>query len=133
MLAEKQIVISLSLMLLCFLLYSSFIYIDLPVNGTASEMNALEGKQVWQKYNCNACHQLYGQGGYLGPDLTNIYSKRDTSYINAFISTGTTVMPDFHLTEKEKQYLLTFFKNIDASGNADPGSFTINRDGSIEQ
>jgi nitric oxide reductase subunit C len=133
MLSQKQIVIALTIMLLCFLSYSSFIYLDLPVKGNDRYMIALEGKKVWQQYNCNACHQLYGLGGYLGPDLTNLYSKRDTNYIKAFISSGTTVMPDFHLSEKEKNQLLVFFKSIDASGKSDPTSFTINRDGSIEQ
>lgn len=133
MFSEKQIVISLITMLLCFLAYSSFIYLRLPVTGIDHAIAVTEGKKTWQRYNCNACHQLYGLGGYLGPDLTNVYSKRDTNYLKAFMSSGTIVMPDFHLSEKEKSDIIAFFKNIDASGKSDPSSFTINRDGSIEQ
>ncbi len=35
---------------------------------------AAAGKLLYQKYNCQACHQIYGLGGYMGPDLTNVYS-----------------------------------------------------------
>jgi len=42
-------------------------------------------------------------------------------------------MPDYHLSEKEIKDLTTFLKTIDASGCADPKTFTINYDGSIEQ
>lgn len=91
------------------------------------------GKMVWQQYNCNACHQVYGLGGYLGPDLTNEYSKRGPAFIQAFLKTGTGAMPLFHLTETETKSLLSFLKDIDASGKADPKTFTLNYDGTIKQ
>ncbi len=33
---------------------------------------ALLGAELWHQHNCQACHQLYGYGGFLGPDLTNV-------------------------------------------------------------
>ena len=72
------------------------------------------GKMVWQQYNCNACHQVYGLGGYLGPDLTNVYSNRGSEYIQAFLKNGTGSMPQFHLTETETSLLLSFLKEIDS-------------------
>src|SRR3546814_3760341 len=35
--------------------------------------DAVEGKRVFQAYNCMGCHTLLGNGAYLGPDLTNTY------------------------------------------------------------
>ena len=76
---------------------------------------------------------MYGLGGYLGPDITNIYSVKGPAYIQAFLKTGTTIMPDFHLTESEIKDLTAFLKNMDATGRSDPKTFTLNYDGTIEQ
>ena len=116
-----------------FLLYSFYLYATLPAKSNLHSAKADHGKMLWQQYNCIACHQVYGLGGYLGPDLTNTYSKKGPEYIKAFLSTGTAIMPDFRLTESEITALQEYLKNIDASGNADPKSFTINKDGTIEQ
>ena len=129
---QKNRIILLSL-LIAFLSYSFILYISLPVKNYSTNPGAATGKIAWQKYNCNACHQVYGLGGYLGPDLTNVYSQKGKDYIEVFLKTGTVTMPNFHLTEQEVGALLAFLKNIDASGTADPKTFTQNNDGTIEQ
>lgn len=116
-----------------FLCYSAYLYINLPGKTTPPSMAVARGKMVWQRYNCNACHQVYGLGGYLGPDLTNEYSKRGKEFIHAFLVTGTTVMPDFKLTKDEIDDLLAYLANIDSSGKADPKNFVLHQDGTIEQ
>ncbi len=130
---DKQKTIIAVLLTTGFILYSLIIYSSLPVKNNPINEETANGKLVWQKYNCNACHQVYGLGGYLGPDLTNIYSLRGPGYIKAFLISGTTVMPDFHLKEQEINEILAYLKNIDASGNSDPRSFTIKYNGTIEQ
>jgi len=116
-----------------FLSYSFFLYTSLPVKNIAIKKEMDEGKMVWQQYNCNACHQVYGLGGYLGPDLTNVYSKRGPAFIQAFLKTGTGAMPQFHLSEEETNSLLSYLKDIDASGKSDPKTFTLNYNGTIHQ
>ncbi len=116
-----------------FLSYSIFLYAANPSKQYAVSEEAIFGKQIWQQQNCVACHQVYGLGGYLGPDLTNNYRLRGPEYIKAFITYGTPAMPAFHLTEKEKNALLTYLKSLDASGIADPKSFRIQLNGTIEQ
>lgn len=132
MLPERLKLVTVSLLAAAFLLYSSVLYFSLPVKDkiVAGEIN--RGKLAWQQYNCNACHQVYGLGGYLGPDLTNVYSTKGPAYIQAFLKKGTPVMPDFHLAEGEIQALTAFFKNIDASGKSSPLTFEIKYDGTIE-
>lgn len=120
-------------LVLGFLSYSLFLYTSLPVKSVADKKEEGEGKLVWQQYNCNACHQVYGLGGYLGPDLTNVYSKRGPAFIQAFLTSGTGAMPVFHLSKQESKVLLAFLKDIDASGKSDPKTFTIHYDGTIEQ
>ncbi len=90
-----------------------------------------KGKEIWQQKNCNACHQIYGLGGFLGPDLTNVYSQRSEAYIKAFLQNGTLVMPKFNLSESDMNYLISFLKNIDASGSSDPKNIILNLDGTI--
>ena len=116
-----------------FLVYTGFLYLSLPVKNYTNTSASIEGKKIWQQYNCNACHQIYGLGGYLGPDLTNVYSKRGHQYIQAFITNGTNVMPNFHLSSNEQESLIAYFKNIDSSGKSDPKTFTLHNNGTIEQ
>jgi len=129
---RKKLVV-LFFLLVPFLSYTGLLYTDMPVTYNPEKKEEDAGKLVWQKYNCNACHQVYGLGGYLGPDLTNEYSLKGEEYIKAFLITGTGAMPQFHLTETETNFLLLFLKDIDASGMSDPKTFTRNYDGTIEQ
>lgn len=116
-----------------FLTYSFILYrADVPEPQVADK-TAQKGKLVWQQKNCQACHQLYGLGGHLGPDLTNVYAKRNESYIRAFLKVGTPVMPDFHLTKNEMDELIAFFKYVNTTGTSDPKSFKPHLDGTISQ
>ncbi|WP_310991004.1 c-type cytochrome [Aequorivita marina] len=52
---------------------------------TFSDQNALQGKQVWQTYNCMDCHTIVGNGAYFAPDLTNIYDDAGPAYLLAYL------------------------------------------------
>lgn len=79
---------------------------------------AIQGQELWQKNNCASCHQIYGLGGYLGPDLTNVYSnpKKGPNYIKAFLNSGVKMMPKFKFSETEKDQIVEFLKQVDATG-----------------
>lgn len=130
---DRQRVLVLLILLFFFLCYSFYLYTNLPVKRIKQDRDAAAGKLSWQKYNCNACHQVYGLGGYLGPDLTNVYSVRGPAYIEAFLKNGTSIMPDFHLKQGEIKNLLGFFRQLNASGKSDPKTFMLSYDGTIEQ
>lgn len=121
------------ILILAFLGYSLYLYSALPMQDHSLTAQADWGKSLWQKHNCTACHQVYGLGGFLGPDLTNVYSVKGPDHIRAFIKTGTNTMPAYQLTEDETLALLAYFEHMDKTGSADPRSFTINIDGTIEQ
>ena len=126
-------------LILCasFLVYSLSIYLTPLSEKESSGEHELagEGRLIWQKYNCQACHQLYGLGGYLGPDLTNTIShpKKGEVLIRAMIKSGTKQMPVYNLPENELRALIAFLKMTDASGRADPRSFSNTDLGMIEQ
>jgi nitric oxide reductase subunit C len=105
---------------------------SVPVNCNIQQ--AAKGRLVWQKYNCQSCHQIFGLGGYLGPDLTNVYSAlyKGQDYIKGFVYGGTSQMPPFALNDSEMVSLIEFLKLTDASGNADPRNFIVQQDGMIK-
>ncbi|MFM9946289.1 MAG: c-type cytochrome [Bacteroidia bacterium] len=120
-----------------FLIYSLLIYVH-PSGEKEINFNikkASEGRIVWQKYNCQSCHQLYGLGGYLGPDLTNIYSNptKGEAVIRALIKSGVMQMPACNISEFELDKLVEFLKSVDASGKSDPRNFNITPTGMIER
>jgi len=104
----------------CFVAYSIYVY----TTGTRARQSTPPteqvrlGQQLFQEHNCVACHQFYGLGGYMGPDLTNIVSTpgKGPAYAAAFIRAGTGKMPNFHLSEGEIDALVAFLGFVDASG-----------------
>ncbi len=133
MFPDRQKIIVLSLLIISFLLYSFSIYISPTQKKETVSLLASRGKLAWQQYNCVACHQVYGLGGYLGPDLTNAYSKRGAAYIKVFLANGTATMPNFYLSDEEIAALIAYLQQVDASGSSDPRSYTIQPDGTIQQ
>lgn len=115
-----------------FLLFSVTIYFNRP-DTTIQNKKSGKGKLVWQKYNCQSCHQMYGLGGYLGPDLTNVISERGKgpAYVLAMIRSGVKQMPSFSLSEEEEEQLIEFLRQADRSGSADPRNFEVTTSGMI--
>jgi nitric oxide reductase subunit C len=128
---------ALIFVILCtsFIIYSFSIYlIPLSIDNSVNfdKKKATDGKIVWQKYNCQNCHQLYGLGGYLGPDLTNIYSNKGEIVIRTFIKSGIKQMPSFNLKEEDFSNLIEFLKSVDESGKSDPRKLIITNVGMIK-
>ena len=95
---------------------------------------AKRGKQLFQKYNCISCHQIYGLGGYMGPDLTNALSNRgdDDAVARAFLKSGTGKMPNFNLDESEIDGLLAYLKYIDKAGTYPIEHYELSPLGTVE-
>lgn len=111
-----------------FCLFSAFSFL-VYTSGTQSreesvEMSrmALQGKLLWQEYNCTACHQIYGLGGYMGPDLTNIISTKGKGelYTKVIIQYGAGAMPNFKFSEDEANALVAYLKYVDSTGQFPP-------------
>lgn len=118
-----------------FIIYNTIIYTSKTnYSSVKFSKEAVEGEDIWLKNNCNSCHQIYGLGGYLGPDLTNIYaSKRGgENYIKAMVNSGIKSMPKFDLSESEKNKLVQFLKEIDQTGYYPNTDLKIRKDGWVE-
>lgn len=105
-------------LLVTFLVYTASVY----TKGTAlSESNpmldtaAIHGKVLWQKYNCSSCHQVYGLGGFIGPDLTTTISRKGDAYARAIMLSGTKRMPHYGMTEQEADAITKFLSYVDST------------------
>jgi nitric oxide reductase subunit C len=77
----------------------------------------VQGKRVWQKYNCNDCHTILGFGGYYAPDMTKVYNRIGKEGIIQAVKTPEVVfasswrrMPQQKVQDKEVDDLVAFFK-----------------------
>lgn len=124
------------LLLSVFAVQSYYVYTD----GTAmaglppASKSAIRGQQIFRDKNCTACHQFYGLGGYMGPDLTNIISNEDKGedYARFFIEEGSIKMPNFNLNEPQVNDLIEFLKYVDAAGQYNPAEGTITWFGTVK-
>lgn len=114
--------ISFSILFLLFISFSACIYLySHGYENPVPEMNstAEKGKLLWNKNNCSACHQFYGLGGYLGPDLTNYMSRpgKGAIYAAAILKEGIGIMPAFHMTENEIHSIVEFLVYTNSTGD----------------
>lgn len=131
----KKNILVIAVLVSLFSIYNFFVYTSKNAQ-TPVKLNkeASLGLKIWQENNCWSCHQVYGLGGYLGPDLTNVYSHPDkgASYIKSFLSTGVLSMPKFEFTEEEKDALVAYLKHVDSTGYFPNFQAKINYSGWVE-
>lgn len=106
-----------------FLGYTFLVYSKAAPERSYSQQERLqikEGKKLFQQYNCIACHQVYGLGGYLGPDLTTAWSDkhRGEAYLRAMLISGGARMPNFHFTTAQIEALLSYLRYVDTTATS---------------
>lgn len=60
----------------------------------AVQKETLLGKNVYEQYRCDLCHQIGGKGSTVGPDLTHVGSKRDFLFLAKQIKNPKANKPD---------------------------------------
>lgn len=110
---------TLALLVLAFVANTVAIYAGLfDGRSSAPDDAAMRGRSLWQVHNCQACHQLFGLGGYMGPDLTNVAQDRDPDRLRAFIRYGTGRMPAHPLDDTDIDALIAFLALVDRHGSS---------------
>ncbi len=107
-----------------FAVYSAYVYTagTRAPHQTFATAQVREGQAIFQHENCIACHQFYGLGGYMGPDLTNVATAagKGTAYARAFIESGTGRMPDPGLSDRQVDAVVAFLEFVGATENYPP-------------
>jgi nitric oxide reductase subunit C len=125
-----------AILILSFFVYSIVIYtVGTRVDKGEKWLNAeaKRGKLLFQKKNCIACHQIYGLGGFMGPDLTNMMSApgKGALFATALLKAGTQRMPNYHLSDSEINDLIAFLTYADQTGVSPVKKFKLNLDGTV--
>lgn len=60
-----------------------------------------EGEQVIKKRACNICHSFNGEGGIVGPDLTQVGIRRSEDWLFNWLSDPPAVLPDTDMQKFE--------------------------------
>ncbi len=108
----------------CFFALGIVVYRDDP-EGDASAFTTLSpsgrnGFMHWRAQNCVVCHQIYGFGGYLGPDLTHVAQRVDAPTFLDILKKGTGPMPGVRMEDAAGKELYTFLREMDRSGQGHP-------------
>ncbi|NYT62109.1 c-type cytochrome [Alcaligenaceae bacterium] len=87
---RRKAIVVLGLMLLIFLGLSAVSFLDSRNQVTPDTVSfdthmAVQGKRVFQAYNCMGCHTIVGNGAYFGPDLTHLYASTGPAWLAAFL------------------------------------------------
>ena len=87
---RRRALLILVLMGIIFLALSAASFLDsrgqaIPSAISYAGHEAVDGKRVFQAYNCMGCHTIVGNGAYFGPDLTKLYGKVGPAWLEAFL------------------------------------------------
>ncbi|MDP7005149.1 MAG: cytochrome c [Phycisphaerales bacterium] len=105
----------LIILVACFGIQASMVYKDSTKSVILSNQ-AIVGRKLWHENNCQVCHQLYGFGGFLGPDLTNVTSRIDLERIEQILKSGSVQMPAFNFRVEEIESIKAFLTEMNSSG-----------------
>jgi nitric oxide reductase subunit C len=110
----------LSTLVAIFVAQTWLVYSDPKGRRDVLSEEARRGQAVWRSHNCQSCHQLYGFGGFLGPDLTNAIGALSAERLASILTDGAGQMPAFRFDDGEQRALAAFLEEIDATGVSQP-------------
>ncbi len=76
-----------------------------------------EGKEIYQEYACYGCHKISGNGGEMGPDLSEVGSRLQPEHIAGFLQNPQAFIPGSSmkisgLWEEEVQALAAYLMSL---------------------
>lgn len=95
----------------CFFVQTGLVYSDQREAPLSEE--AVRGRKLYHENACQVCHQLYGQGGFLGPDLTNVSTGLDSMRLRSLLTVGSGQMPALSFSDAQITDMRAFLREID--------------------
>ncbi|MBT9444138.1 MAG: cytochrome c [Hyphomonadaceae bacterium] len=97
------------------------VWVYLAAHGSADaarapalDATARRGQAVWRENGCASCHALFGLGGHMGPDLTNVTRRRGPDYVAAALTHGLGRMPPRGLAPEDINAVNAYLAHIDS-------------------
>jgi mono/diheme cytochrome c family protein len=89
----------------------------------AVEPTAAVGAQLVEKYECQSCHKIAGEGALKAPSLDGITLRSDDPVhvtLRLWLRDpravkGDTAMPDFRLSDSEIEAILAYLSEVDSN------------------
>ena len=103
--------ILIAVLTLSFIVQSVLVYSDDRQEPLSED--ALAGRLLWHRNGCQVCHQIYGQGGFLGPDLTNVASNIDRPRLESLLTMGSGQMPPYGFSSQEVSQMASYLEALD--------------------
>ena len=113
---------------------------QVTVSFQGKDQNAIEGKKMFEQYQCMGCHSIVGNGAYFGSDLTKVYKRINgndaalaTYILSGVPEKGMPPMMDRGMNEEDAYRTVAFLKYaqmLDTNGWPNKGSW--DRDGNID-
>jgi nitric oxide reductase subunit C len=117
--AQRKVLIAC--LVAAFFVQTWLVYADRAGHRTPPlSEHAARGQQVWHDNNCQSCHQIFGFGGFLGPDLTNSAGTLTEARLDLILTDGAGLMPAFHLGAEDRAAVLQFLTEVDKTGVSQP-------------
>ena len=76
-----------------------------------------KGQKIYTEKKCSMCHKIEGVGGKIGPDLSDVGSKRDAEWIKGFLKDPKSVIPEtkqppFKGTDEELDAVVAYLMSL---------------------
>ena len=117
-----------------------------PITGVLPPIGDSEWQRVFEMYQQTPEFQkknaymevddfkgIFWLGGYMGPDLTNVASKKGSAYARAFLMSGTRRMPNFNLNDAELDAMIAYLEFVDSTGRYPAEEYRIRWFGTVVQ
>ncbi len=112
-----------AVMVVVYVIVAAITYADYPRRNPDPTLTPTEreGLALWREHNCQACHQIFGFGGFLGPDLTNrVTDDTQDAELAWILTSGSGKMPAFNLPDEDKRAIFAFLRYVNRTGQSQP-------------
>jgi mono/diheme cytochrome c family protein len=96
---------------------SSEIPDDFEMNKKLADVNAAEGRELFEKKGCLACHQIGQDGGAVGPNLTSVGNRLRPGYVFMHVKDPQkmvpgAVEPNYNMSDEEVLKITKFLMSL---------------------
>lgn len=107
-------------------LFAVLVYHSILSTSSAQPIppEAMAGKTVFQKQACIECHTVFGNGGYVGGDLTKIYAIRGETALKDYLVqppllSGAKQKRHVRVSAEEAEALVAYFRFLNTINTLD--------------